>query len=61
MISGFACRAFSETTLVCFIVNEHTTKCSRYRSDVDISIDTAYFAIYSKISLHHGEQTASLI
>ena len=28
---GFACRAFSDTTLVCFIVNEHTTKCSRYR------------------------------
>ena len=29
---GFACRAFSDTTLVCFIVNEHTTKCSRYSS-----------------------------
>ena len=29
---GFACRAFSDTTLVCFIVNEHTTKCSRYRN-----------------------------
>ena len=28
---GFACRAFSDTTLVCFIVNEHTTKCSRYK------------------------------
>ena len=28
---GFACRAFSDTTLVCFIVNEHTTKCSHYR------------------------------
>ena len=28
---GFACRAFSDTTLVCFIVDEHTTKCSRYR------------------------------
>ena len=27
---GFACRAFSDTTLVCFIFNEHTTKCSRY-------------------------------
>ena len=27
---SFACRAFSDTTLVCFIVNEHTTKCSRY-------------------------------
>ena len=27
---GFTCRAFSDTTLVCFIVNEHTTKCSRY-------------------------------
>ena len=27
---GFACRAFSDTTLVCFIVNEHTTKCSSY-------------------------------
>ena len=27
---GFACRAFSDTTLVCSIVNEHTTKCSRY-------------------------------
>ena len=27
--SGFACRAFSDTTRVCFIVNEHTTKCSR--------------------------------
>ena len=27
---GFACRAFSDTTLVCFIVNEHTTKCSHY-------------------------------
>ena len=27
---GFACRAFSDTTLVCFIVNERTTKCSRY-------------------------------
>ena len=25
---GFACRAFSDTTLVCFIVNEHTTMCS---------------------------------
>ena len=30
---GFACRAFSDTTLVCFIVNEHTTKCSRYRNN----------------------------
>ena len=30
---GFACRAFSDTTLVCFIVNEHTTKCSRYIAD----------------------------
>ena len=29
---GFACRAFSDTTLVCFNVNEHTTKCSRYIS-----------------------------
>ena len=29
---GFACRAFSDTILVCFIVNEHTTKCSRYRN-----------------------------
>ena len=29
--AGFACRAFSDTTLVCFIVNEHTTKCSHYR------------------------------
>ena len=28
---GFACREFSGTTLVCFIVNEHTTKCSRYK------------------------------
>ena len=27
---GFACRAFSDTTLVCLIVNEHTTKCSPY-------------------------------
>ena len=27
---GFTCRAFSDTTLVCFIVNEHTTKCSHY-------------------------------
>ena len=27
---GFVCRAFSDTTLVCFIVNEHTTKCSHY-------------------------------
>ena len=31
---GFACRAFSDTTLVCFIVNEHTTKCSRYKNIV---------------------------
>ena len=31
---GFACRAFSDTTLVCFIVNEHTTKCSHYIVDV---------------------------
>ena len=30
---GFACRAFSDTTLVCFIVNEHTTKCSRYTNN----------------------------
>ena len=30
--SIFACRAFSDTTLVCFIVNEHTTKCSRYNN-----------------------------
>ena len=29
---GFACRAFSDTTLVCFILNEHTTKCSRYKN-----------------------------
>ena len=29
---GFACLAFSGTTLVCFIVNEHTNKCSRYRN-----------------------------
>ena len=27
---GFACRAFSDTNLVWFIVNEHTTKCSHY-------------------------------
>ena len=27
---GFACRAFSDTTPVCFIVNEHTTKCSYF-------------------------------
>ena len=27
---GFASRAFNDTTLVCFIVNEHTTKCSHY-------------------------------
>ena len=27
---GFACRAFSDTTLVCFIVNEHTTKFFHY-------------------------------
>ena len=32
---GFACRAFSDTTLVCFIVNEHTTKCSRYRNFIN--------------------------
>ena len=30
---GFACRAFSDTTLVCFIVNEHIIKCSRYRNE----------------------------
>ena len=37
---GFACRAFSDTTLVCFIVNEHTTKCSRYiiTSRIPVSI-----------------------
>ena len=29
---GFACRAFSYTTLVCFIVNEHTTKGSHYNN-----------------------------
>ena len=28
---GFAYRAFSDTTLLCFIVNEHTTKCSHYK------------------------------
>ena len=27
---GFACRAFSDTNLVCVIVNAHTAKCSRY-------------------------------
>ena len=26
---GLACRAFNDTTLVCFIANEHTPKCSR--------------------------------
>ena len=31
---GFACCAFSDTTLVCFIVNEHTTKCSHYRIQI---------------------------
>ena len=31
---GFACRAFSDTTLVCFMVNEHTTKCSHYNKDL---------------------------
>ena len=28
---SYACRAFRDTTLVCFIVNEHTTKCSHYK------------------------------
>ena len=34
---GFACCAFSDTTLVCFIVNEHTTKCSNYKLFVHCS------------------------
>ena len=32
---GFACRAFSDTILVCFIVNEHTTKCSHYKDTIE--------------------------
>ena len=35
---GFACRAFSDTTLVCFIVNEHTTKCSHYISMLELNL-----------------------
>ena len=27
---GFACRAFSDTSLLCFMVKEHTNKCSCY-------------------------------
>ena len=43
---GFACRAFSDTTLVCFIVNEHTTKCSHYKimeQSYDIYIYSGHF------------------
>ena len=29
---GFGSHAYSETILLCFIVNEHTTKCSHYRN-----------------------------
>ena len=44
---GFACRAFSDTTLVCFIVNEHTTKCSHYKlcSDYEFTKYTSYLAL----------------
>ena len=35
---GFTCRAFSDTTLVCFIVNEHTTKCSHYKNKDNLVI-----------------------
>ena len=40
---GFACRAFSATTRVCFIVNEHTTKCSHYNDICPISWNRDYF------------------
>ena len=43
---GFACRAFSDTTLVCFIVNEHTTKCSRYSI---IPADCVQYLILEKV------------
>ena len=35
---GFAYRAFSDTTLVCFIVNEYTTKCSHYRNNFNMCL-----------------------
>ena len=52
---GFACRAFSDTTLVCFIVNEHTTKCSRYneRHESGVTKCTRGEA-WSGFSWHHS-------
>ena len=32
----FDWRAFSDTTLVCFFVNEHTTKCSHYKNHLPV-------------------------
>ena len=43
---GFACRAFSDTTLVCFIVNEHTTKCSHYRMSWGAPVTSFYIEFY---------------
>ena len=56
---GFACRAFSDTTLVCFIVNEHTTKCSHYRH----SSESANFLIYDIAYdiIYQGQAAWSLI
>ena len=52
---GFACRAFSDTTLVCFIVNEHTTKCSRYNTDYNNI--SCYMATSGKTSqVHYNSQ-----
>ena len=51
-----ACRAFSDTTLVCFIVNEHTTKCSRYNHN-DIHLDPPQF----RHSIIHVDQAADFV
>ena len=37
---GFACRAFSDTTLACFIVNVYTTKCSPYNNTAIAVVET---------------------
>ena len=49
---SFACRAFSDTTLVCFIVNDHTTKCSRYNHWWDSSFIFVYMCVPEMTSRH---------
>ena len=63
---GFVCRAFSDTTRVCFIVNEHTTKCSRYSTKqmyhvTYCRLDILLEAAYDKYTKEVGEKADELL